>query len=135
MAATVAQPSPVPGGGVGQEYNLNSCGNVENGAATSSDSSQHQKVPPRHQQLSPKDFNLVRTLGTGIPIPLLHPGPHKLVAYSVCTETNYHITMQCNRYICAGLSGTSRFRHGRGTGEGVRPQDPPEGRGHQAQAD
>ena len=66
MAATVAQPSPVPGGGVGQEYNLNSCTNIESGNPNSSDGSQHQKVPPRHQQLSPRDFSLVRTLGTGI---------------------------------------------------------------------
>ena len=72
MAATVAQPSPVPGGGVGQEYNLNSRNNREreNGGPNPPDGSQHQKVPPRHQQLSPRDFSLVRTLGTGIGAPL-----------------------------------------------------------------
>lgn len=75
MAATVAQLSPVPG--VGQEYTLNPCANMENGGVVASpDGAVQSKVPPRHQQLSPRDFKLVRTLGTGIrchhPVRILH---------------------------------------------------------------
>ena len=63
MAATVAQPSPVPG--VGHERSLKSRATVENVTATSQDNGDQGKVPPRHQQLGPGDFRLVRTLGTG----------------------------------------------------------------------
>lgn len=82
MAATVAQLSPVPA--VGQEYSLKSCANMENGAAASSDNNtEHQKVPPRHQQLSPRDFKLVRTLGTGI-----RCNPHIRILHMACVWSN-----------------------------------------------
>ncbi|RYP84997.1 hypothetical protein DL770_005126 [Monosporascus sp. CRB-9-2] len=65
MAATVAQPNPVPG--IGQECSLKSRANVENVTATSQDNGDQGKVPSRHQQLSPGDFTLP------VPVTADHP--------------------------------------------------------------
>ncbi|KAI0021393.1 protein kinase-like domain-containing protein [Xylariomycetidae sp. FL0641] len=61
MAATVAQPGPVPRG-VGHEHSF--AANMEAGGVSHGGAGQ-QKVPPQHDRLKACDFNLVRTLGTG----------------------------------------------------------------------